>query len=505
MTVASSRMATARPTPSCLMSSVRSEAKIGEHRHHHRRRRRHRARRPPDAVLHRRVVRLAAVDELLDPADDEHLVVHREPEEDGEEEERQPRHDRAVRVEAEQPLQVAVLEDPDEHAVRGRDGQKVQHDRRQRHRRPTGTSRAGAGTRARARTRRRAGSARFIVWLKSCVPGGLAGDGVRRAGDLPDRRRDDVACAGSRAPRPTPCRRRCLRAEPRCGRPCASGSRTARSAGTSGRWRAPAARTRRSPAAPAASCTFGALTTTCAGVCAPGNSFWIAMYVFTIGMLRGRSVKLEQLRVDAAHRQRQHDEERHGRARPRSPDAAAPERASPAQTRDSGAVALEPAAGTSAARAGARATRAAAGRGGEPGGRPRRVTATMPRSTRSPSLPSSAGSTVSEPTIAANTTSIAPIPIDVKIFEPASSIPAIAISTVPPEMSTAWPDVAAARGSASSPWPGVPLLPLALQVEERVVDADRHPHQQDHRVGRVGRVGEVAGRPRRARSTRARR
>ena len=78
----------------------------------------------------------------------------------------------------------------------------------------------------------------------------------------------------------------------------------------------------------------------------------------------------------------------------------------------------------------------------------------MPRSTRSPSLPSSAGSTVSDPTIAANTTSIAPTPIDVKIFEPESSIPAIAIRTVPPEMSTAWPDVAAARWSASS-WPAV--------------------------------------------------
>ena len=52
-----------------------------------------------------------------------------------------------------------------------------------------------------------------------------------------------------------------------------------------------------------------------------------------------------------------------------------------------------------------------------------------------------------------NTTSIAPTPIEVKIFVPESSIPAIAISTVPPEMSTAWPEVAAARGSASSPWP----------------------------------------------------
>ena len=73
----------------------------------------------------------------------------------------------------------------------------------------------------------------------------------------------------------------------------------------------------------------------------------------------------------------------------------------------------------------------------------------MPRSIRSPSLPSSAGSTVSEPTSAVKTTSIAPMPIDVKIFEPARSMPAIAISTVTPEISTACPEVAAARKSPS--------------------------------------------------------
>ena len=73
---------------------------------------------------------------------------------------------------------------------------------------------------------------------------------------------------------------------------------------------------------------------------------------------------------------------------------------------------------------------------------------------RSPSLPSSAGSTVSEPTSEVKTTSIAPIPIEVKIFVPANSIPAIAISTVTPEISTACPEVAAARKSASCPsWP----------------------------------------------------
>ena len=73
---------------------------------------------------------------------------------------------------------------------------------------------------------------------------------------------------------------------------------------------------------------------------------------------------------------------------------------------------------------------------------------------RSPSLPSSAGSTVREPTSEMKTTSIAPIPIEVKMFVPASSKPAIAISTVTPEIKTACPEVAAARKSPSCPrWP----------------------------------------------------
>ena len=55
--------------------------------------------------------------------------------------------------------------------------------------------------------------------------------------------------------------------------------------------------------------------------------------------------------------------------------------------------------------------------------RPRPAPARMPRSTRSPSLPSSAGRTVSEPTSAVKTTSIAPMPIDVKIFEPGEEHP----------------------------------------------------------------------------------
>ena len=63
-------------------------------------------------------------------------------------------------------------------------------------------------------------------------------------------------------------------------------------------------------------------------------------------------------------------------------------------------------------------------------------------------------------------------------------MPAIATITVSPEISTERPEVAAATSSAAcSLRPGGPLLPLALQVEHRVVDADREPDQEHHRGG----------------------
>ena len=68
--------------------------------------------------------------ELLDPAEDEDVVVHREAEEDDEEEQRQPAHDRAVRLEAEHARAPAVLEDGDEDPVGGADREQVQRDRR---------------------------------------------------------------------------------------------------------------------------------------------------------------------------------------------------------------------------------------------------------------------------------------------------------------------------------------------------------------------------------------
>ena len=61
------------------------------------------------------------------------MVVHRQPEEHDEEKERQPRDDRAVRLEAEQRLGPVVLEDEHEHAVRGADREQVEDDRLQRH------------------------------------------------------------------------------------------------------------------------------------------------------------------------------------------------------------------------------------------------------------------------------------------------------------------------------------------------------------------------------------
>ena len=56
---------------------------------------------------------------------------------------------------------------------------------------------------------------------------------------------------------------------------------------------------------------------------------------------------------------------------------------------------------------------------------------------RSPSHASTAGRTVSEPSIATATTSIVPTEKDMNSLSPDRNIPAIAMSTVMPETSTA--------------------------------------------------------------------
>ena len=73
-----------------------------------------------------------------------------------------------------------------------------------------------------------------------------------------------------------------------------------------------------------------------------------------------------------------------------------------------------------------------------------------PLSTLSPHIDSSAGSTVSDPSIATATTAIVPVANEVNVAAPPKYMPAIAIMTVTPEMSTARPDVAAAASIAAS-------------------------------------------------------
>ena len=126
------------------------------------------------------------------------------------------------------------------------------------------------------------------------------------------------------------------------------------------------------------------------------------------------------------------------------------------------------------ARLAARAAAAGRGTGSGPCRRGRRASA------------STAGSTVSEPSIATATTRIVPVANEANVASPAKYMPAIATITVRPEMSTARPDVAAAASSAASlAAPGRALLTLTAQVEQRVVDAHRQADQQDHRADRL--------------------
>ena len=100
---------------------------------------------------------------------------------------------------------------------------------------------------------------------------------------------------------------------------------------------------------------------------------------------------------------------------------------------------------------------------------------------------------MSEPTSAIATTRIVPTPKPWKTRVPISSMPAIAAITVRPDTSTARPDVAAAISSAVGGRAALrPLLALAAQVEQRVVDADGQADQQDHRVDRLVDVQQVA-------------
>ena len=67
-----------------------------------------------------------------------------------------------------------------------------------------------------------------------------------------------------------------------------------------------------------------------------------------------------------------------------------------------------------------------------------------------PDPESTAGSTVSDPSIATATTTIVPVANEVKTDESARYMPAMAVMTVRPDTSTACPEVAAAASSAAS-------------------------------------------------------
>ena len=82
--------------------------------------------------------------------------------------------------------------------------------------------------------------------------------------------------------------------------------------------------------------------------------------------------------------------------------------------------------------------------------RSRWTNGTRPRSTLSPSLDSTAGSTVSEPSIATATTVIVATPNEAKVASTVRNMPAIATRTVEPETSTDRPEVAAAASNAAS-------------------------------------------------------
>ena len=134
-------------------------------------------------------------------------------------------------------------------------------------------------------------------------------------------------------------------------------------------------------------------------------------------------------------------------------------------------------------------------------GRPRNSGMRM-RSTFGPSRCRAAGRTLREPIIAARTTIIVPAPIEANSELPLTNIPAIAISTVEPEIEHGLAGCAGcAEESVGRREPAVPLLALAPDVEQRVVDSDRHPEHEDDRAERLlvrrdqmAREGVQAGR-----------
>ena len=116
-----------------LQVDQRQRGEDGEDRRHDQRGARHHPGARRDAADDRLLRRRAARPQLADPAQDEHVVVHADPEQEHEHHQRHPVDDPAEPGVAEQALQPPVLEDQRDQAVGRADGQQVERDRHQRH------------------------------------------------------------------------------------------------------------------------------------------------------------------------------------------------------------------------------------------------------------------------------------------------------------------------------------------------------------------------------------
>ena len=123
----------ARPRPNSLSCRSSPSGEGGEHAEHDQRRGGDHTSGRSQAVGDGDGVVLRAVVLLLDPRQQEDLVVHRQTEDDGEQEHRHPRLDRPGLVDADQAHAPAPLEDGDEDAVGGADRQQVHDHGLQRH------------------------------------------------------------------------------------------------------------------------------------------------------------------------------------------------------------------------------------------------------------------------------------------------------------------------------------------------------------------------------------
>ena len=115
-TVASRATAIAMPIPSALMRTMSAKANEPRDDHDDQRRRGHDPAAPLEAAGDRLGVVAGLVPDLLHPRQQEHLVVHRQPEQHAEEDHGLGRLHEAERLESEHRREVAVLEDPDERA-----------------------------------------------------------------------------------------------------------------------------------------------------------------------------------------------------------------------------------------------------------------------------------------------------------------------------------------------------------------------------------------------------